>query len=73
MMHARLFGLVFTDFDAPFTGAGRWLVGLILVLPTGEITYRELTAGDRLACPMNTVPADALQQLHAYLDPGWRP
>lgn len=72
-MHARLLGLAFTDFDWPFTGAGRWLVGIVMVLPTGEVTYRELAAGDRLACPMHSVSAGALPRLRRYLDPGWRP
>lgn len=72
-MRARLFGLVFADFDWPFTGAGRWLVGLVVVLPSGEVTYRALDAADRIACPMDAVPTGALARLSRYLDPRWRP
>ena len=72
-MDGIVFGLVFADFDWPFTGAGRWLVGLVVIWPSGQVTYRELAAGDRLACPMSSVPADALPRLRRYLDPGWRP
>lgn len=63
-------GFVFTD--APWPIGGRWLVGIVVALPGGDVEYRELDREDWISCRQGAVPTSALHRLKPYLAVDWR-